>query len=142
MCYKYNIVLELAKFENPFLALILSNKAPDLNGFTPSAAGLAALLVKRHAYGHPLTGLNNAFHRGNKLYRCSSDAWVIQGSPALKKGLPYCNRLYKLPAAATFLLLLFIIQTAVIAIARQQICMPDLLYYFAFNQHQDIIKIK
>ena len=33
MCYKYNIVLELAKFENPFLALILSSKPHDLNCF-------------------------------------------------------------------------------------------------------------
>lgn len=31
MCYKYNIVLELAKFENSFLALILSNPLPAAN---------------------------------------------------------------------------------------------------------------
>jgi hypothetical protein len=28
MCYKYNIVLELAKFEKSFLALILGNNHP------------------------------------------------------------------------------------------------------------------
>lgn len=31
MCYKYNIVLELAKFENSFLALILSNPLQPAN---------------------------------------------------------------------------------------------------------------
>jgi hypothetical protein len=46
MCYKYNIVLELAKFENPFLALIL-------NRFSPVFGSAGATIALNEAFLFP-----------------------------------------------------------------------------------------
>jgi len=101
MPYKYNIVLELAKFETPFRTITI--------GITPP---------------------------GRCFYCITAQDTRLQAGKTAEK------HLYQRFTIAMLLLLLFFIQTAVIAVARNQFCMPSLLDDLSVIQHQYIVKIK